>query len=531
MVDPSPACIDHPSRSTVTAPCGTVHGVVQGGVHVFKGVRFAQAPVGALRFAPPRPVAVGNIGAPQCDATQFGAISLQDLDPLPKALPGAEHNFYSLDARTSEDCLNLNVWTPDTGGTAAVYVYIHGGAFLYGSGTGAWIDGAQHAREHGVVVVTLNYRLGLLGGLWLGDHDPHSSNLGLQDQIEALRWVRANIAAFGGDPDLVTIGGQSAGAMSVAALLCAPAARGLFHRGIIESGHLAATVSLEDARRTTGTVLRALHIDAAGDDVMEHLRSMSALRLLSAEREFGIAIRAFPLVRDGVVLAADVNEALRDIAPEVDLLVGTTSQEDRLFSITGWAPPTQTADEAVSGMLPAGEARETGIALYSRLAADAGLDDAAIGHLIATEHDWATPARAVAAEHAAAGGRTYHYEFAWESSVPDVGAAHLVDLPFFMGNLDASGVPALLGDEVRFDNETRALADDISASVAQFIRTGDLSSSPLGTWPVFTAEQRATMVMDRSSQVVQDRLADRLDFWQANSAESVESLTSLGFVE
>ncbi len=147
--------------SDLTAPCGTVHGAIERGVHTFRGIPYALPPVGPLRFAPPQPApAVERI-----DATRFGPISLQDIDPLPEALPGTEHNFYAAGIRTDEDCLTLNVWTADPTGQAPVYVYIHGGGFLCGSGTGDWIDGANHAREHGIVVVTLNYRLGLLGNL------------------------------------------------------------------------------------------------------------------------------------------------------------------------------------------------------------------------------------------------------------------------------------------------------------------------------------------------------------------------------
>lgn len=513
--------------SEVHASCGTVRGLLEDGVHTFRGIPFALAPVGDRRFAPP----VAAPPAETIDATRFGAISLQDIDPLPKALPGAEHNFYALDVETAEDCLNLNVWTPDLTGSAPVYVYIHGGAFLYGSGTGAWTDGHRHAAEHGVVVVTINYRLGLLGGLWLGDHDPAASNLGLLDQIEALRWVRENISAFGGDPNLVTIGGQSAGGMSVAGLLCAPSARGLFRRAVVESGHLAASPSVEDARAATQTVLEALHIEPDAGDAIEQLRALSTLRLLSVEREFGISIRAFPLVADGVTLAADVFAALRDVAKEVDLLIGTTSEEDRLFTLTGWAPPTRTAAESIAGRLPEGAERGVGTELYERLAAQDGLDDDAIDHLIATEHGWTTPARQVATEHAAAGGRTFHYEFAWRSSVPGVGAAHLVDLPFFMGNLDAPGVADLLGVEIRTDEATRALADDISSAVAQFIRSGDLTSSPLGPWPAYDPARRTTMVLDRASRAVEDRIADRLDFWEDSSASSVQPLNSIGAAE
>jgi para-nitrobenzyl esterase len=515
--------------SRVAAPCGTVHGTTSRGVHTFRGIPYAAPPVGALRFAPPQP-------APQTDdldATRFGAISLQDIDPLPEALPGAEHNFYSVGARTDEDCLTLNIWTSSTapGRNAPVYVYIHGGAFLYGSGTGDWIDGGNHARDHDIVVVTINYRLGLLGGLWLGDHDPRASNLGVQDQIQALEWVRENISPFGGDPGNVTVGGESAGAMSTAALLCAPDARGLFRRAIIESGHADAFMSVEQARQSTATVLERLHIDATGD-VLARLRATSTLRLLAAQREFGIAVRTFPLVTDDVILDADPLRAIADgCAREVDLLIGTTAEEDRLFSVTGWAPATRSVDQAIGDLLPDGEARAQAIDTYTRLADQEGLDAEALDHLIATEHAWSEPARTLTLAHAASGGRTYSYEFAWASSVPRVGAAHLVDLPFFFGNLDAPGVPALAGEEVRSDDATIALGRDLSASVAQFIRTGDLSDSALGDWPAYTDEDRATMVLDRESRVVLRIRGERLDFWAGQRGTAAQPLATMGTIE
>ena len=154
---------DRPQRIIdVSASGGLVRGRVEDAIAVFRGIRYAAAPTGQLRFAPPQPVAREDTDP---DATEFGFISPQDLDPLPKAVPGAEHNFYASGARAGEDCLNLNIWTPQTRGHAPGLVWIHGGAFLYGSGTGAWIDGASHAREHGIVVVAINYRLGILGGL------------------------------------------------------------------------------------------------------------------------------------------------------------------------------------------------------------------------------------------------------------------------------------------------------------------------------------------------------------------------------
>src|ERR1700712_1471501 len=226
------------SRVEVTAPAGQVTGITRDGVALFRGIRFAEPPVGDLRFA--APVDAAPVDA--IDATTWGPISLQDLDPLPRALPGTENYFYAPGVTSSEDCLNLNIWTPEADAAAEplpVLFWIYGGGFLCGSGTGGWVDGTRYARDHGVIVVTMNYRLGLLGNLWLGDLEPTASDLALQDQISALRWVQRNIASFGGDPGRVTISGQSAGGMSVAALLTAPAARGLFHGAAVISGHLA----------------------------------------------------------------------------------------------------------------------------------------------------------------------------------------------------------------------------------------------------------------------------------------------------
>ena len=512
-----------PDLSDVTAPCGVVHGIREPGVHVFRGIPYAAAPTGELRFAPPQPAPrVDHI-----DATRFGAISIQDVDPLPEALPGTERNFYADGALPDEDCLNLNVWTADPSGSAPVYVYIHGGGFLCGSGTGEWIDGARLAREHGIVVVTINYRLGLLGNLWLGDVDPRASNLAIQDDIQALRWVSENIAAFGGDPGRVTVGGESAGGMSVLALLCAPDARGLFQRAVVESAHLGMFPSVEAARSATRTVLRDLQIDPEGD-VLAQLRATSLLRLAAVQRRYGIGLGAVPLVADDVVIDGDPARALADgCARDIDLLIGSTAEEDRLFHITGWAAPTRTIAEAAAQLLPDEESRAQAVEAYARLQEERGLDAAGIDAVIATEHGWAEPVRAAALAHAGSGGRTYHYELAWASAVPGVGAAHLIDLPFFFGTLDQPGVPALLGDEVLTDPATIALGDAVSSSLARFVATGDLSEGPLGPWPLYTDGDRATMVLDRASHVEIDHLAERLDFWSAHRDVSASPLSSI----
>jgi para-nitrobenzyl esterase len=515
-----------PTRDALTArvdaPAGGFRGLALNGVAAFRGIRYAEPPVGPLRFAPP--VLAKPLEEPR-DAVTAGPISVQDIDPLPLVLPGTENNYYGPDAVVSEDCLNLNIWSPDLAGRAPVLVWIHGGAFLCGSGSGPWQDGTRHARDNGIVVVTLNYRLGYLGGLFLGDYDARRGNLGLQDQLLALRWVRDNIAAFGGDPDLVTIGGQSAGAMSVAALVTAPESRGLIRRAIIESGHLDSIIDVATARETTRVIFEHLGVDADGD-ALDQLRRLSTLRITSVQRKLGISRRAFPLVGDDVILPSDPMTALAN-RTDVDILIGITSEEDRLFAVTGWAPPARGLAETLSAYLRDADARTEAEALYASALDERGGDQAAVTHLIATEHGWAEPARRLAATHAAAGGRTYHYEFAWASSALDgrVGAAHLVDLPFLFDNLDAPGVGELLGEACREDSAAR-LAHGFSSAVAGFVRTGD-PSGPLGDWPAFTPAMRATQVLGATSRIEVDRLASRLDFWTRNRGNSVPALSAL----
>src|ERR1051325_2949313 len=216
----------------------TTHGKVRGERHgevgIWKGIPYAEPPFGALRFRPPRPPATWS-GVR--DATHFGTVAAQSRDPRIAILSGIGERGTS-----GEDCLFVNVFAPfdDAGqpaGPHPVMVWIHGGAFVMGSGSTPLYHGTPFAHR-GIVVVTLNYRLGIPGLLYLGDLAPgyDDGNCGLLDQVAALRWVQDNIAAFGGDPGCVTIMGESAGAISIGTLLAMPAARGLFHRAILESG-------------------------------------------------------------------------------------------------------------------------------------------------------------------------------------------------------------------------------------------------------------------------------------------------------
>ena len=254
---------------------GSVRGVREGDLAVFRGLPFARAPVGPRRFGPPEPP---EPWTGVRDAARFGPSAAQN-----GALVGP---LMSLGiTRTGEDCLYLNVWTPGADrGRRPVLVWIHGGAFILGSGSQVLYDGAMLARRGDVVVVTINYRLGALGFLRLrdrfGERLPASGNEGLLDQVAALEWVRDEIATFGGDPGNVTIFGESAGAMSCATLLGVPRARGLFHRAILQSGAANFLWPPDTAGRVADQVLADLAVGAP-----EELRALPPARLLAAQRQ------------------------------------------------------------------------------------------------------------------------------------------------------------------------------------------------------------------------------------------------------
>lgn len=316
-------------------PAGSLQGVSEGGIRVFRGIPYAEAPTGDLRWKPP----VGK--APWdgvLDASEFGPACIQPHD----------RNSTSVYARSeplpmSEDCLTLNVWAVDDAKNAPVFVWIHGGAFWGGSGREELYDGTRLAEE-GVVVVTLNYRVGALGYLAhpeLSAESPRgvSGNYGLLDQIEALRWVQQNISAFGGDPSNVTIAGESAGALSVVYLMASPEARGLFSKAIAQSAYLVSMPELKTVNHGTlpaeasGQALAA----ALGAESLEDLRAMDAVTLND-----GAAANQFtPLGNaDGVILPKQLVDVFESgEQADVPLLVGFNSGEVKSMPILAPPPP------------------------------------------------------------------------------------------------------------------------------------------------------------------------------------------------
>ena len=315
----------------VSTPAGKVQGEAAGGVHAFKGIPYARPPVGELRWKPPSPMPAWTDTRV---ATHPGASCIQ-----PKGKPDSLY-FWNLPT-TSEDCLYLNVWAPAKAQRAPVFFWIHGGALSSGSGTEPLYDGTTLA-ERGIVVVTVNYRLGPLGFLVhpaLSAESPRnvSGNYGLLDQIEALRWVHLNIASFGGDPANVTIAGESAGGLSVMYLMAAPGARGLFAKAVAQSAYM---VSAQELRTATHGGVAG---EAVGVSLMDKLgaRDLPGLRAMDPQKitDAAAAVSFFPFfVIDGDILPRQIVEVFdRGEQARVPLLAGFNSGEIR--SLRALAPP------------------------------------------------------------------------------------------------------------------------------------------------------------------------------------------------
>ena len=319
------------SPPVVNAPAGKVSGAAAGGVHVFKGIPYAQPPVGAMRWKAPLPAQKWKGTR---DATQFGAACIQ-----PKGRPDSIY-FWSL-PKTSEDCLYLNVWAPGDARNAPVFVWIHGGALSGGSGSEPLYDGTKFA-ERGIVVVTINYRLGPLGflvhpALSAESRRKISGNYGLLDQVAALQWVKKNIGAFGGDAANVTIAGESAGGLSVMYLMAAPGAHGLFHKAILQSSYMVSAQELRTASHDaySGEALGMWLQGKLGAGDLAGLRSMDAQKIVDGAAAAGF----FPFfVIDGRILPRQVVDVFdRGEQAKVPLLAGFNSGEIR--SLRALAPP------------------------------------------------------------------------------------------------------------------------------------------------------------------------------------------------
>jgi para-nitrobenzyl esterase len=497
--------------TTVATTSGKISGVEKMGCLQFRGVPFAEPPVGRLRWKAPQPHPRWD-GTREC--TEFGAICPQALGDMER-FSGARRQH-----RMDEDCLTLNVYTGTLDGPRPVMVWIHGGGFATGSSRLPWYSGHNFVRD-GVVVVTVNYRLNGFGFLALdahfGNEFADSGSVGILDQIAALRWVQENIASFGGDPSNVTIFGESAGGGSVGTLLASPGSKGLFHKAIPQSGASHWSHSPDIAARVSAKFLEAVGI-APGD--VDGLRGLSTEQItdgvVALGREitsenaalFGEDYEGFALpfqpVWGGEALPTRAIDAVFDGAgAAISTLVGTTREEWKLFSAIGRNESPVRAFRPLRNLCTRGGRSVEELVTFYERAFDID-NELELRSAIETDRVFRVPAVRLAEAQVANGTPAWMYRFDWPSPAFDgrFGACHALEIPFVFDNLSAPGADVFTGGAAPQD-----IATTMHAAWVAFAKTGDPG------WPAYDTERRATMLFDAKCTVADDPDGDTRRLW------------------
>lgn len=457
---------------------GRIRGSESDGVRRFFGIPYAAPPVGERRFElPAAPAPWQGVR----DARRMGPIAPQPqptAEELDKLLPGLDiMPVIGVDLATGDDHLTLNVWAPSSGENHPVLVFIHGGAFTGGTGNAPIYDGTALARA-GVVCVTINYRLGIEGFLPIPGIP---TNLGLRDQIAALKWIRDNIAAFGGNPGAVTVSGESAGAMSLANLVVSPLASGLFRRAIVQSGHGSMVRPIDVAQRLVARLAKMLGVTPDADGFRQTTvgACVAALTKISQpgsrinlrdgqsrEPAFGLS-RFLPVIGDDVLPLHPLIALQEGAGRDIDLLIGTNRDEMNLYFV----PPG--IRRKIGRLLSYIAMRQSEPLAWRVLRAyGQAYSDGRPGDVFTeamTDLVFCLPARRYARQHQ---GRTHFYEFGWGSGAYDgaLGACHAIELPFVFNTLATVAGPNGLAGE----DPPQALADHMTSLWAGYAKTGDL---------------------------------------------------------
>ena len=488
---------------TVKTTNGPVRGYRDGVLSIFKGLRYAAPPLRDLRFRPPEPLAPWREPA---EATTLGAPAIQVSVPPGETTGGRSAGDPPAPGQpgTSEDCLFLNVWTPGLTGQRPVMVWLHGGGVGNGSGGAAMFDGAALARRGDVVTVTVNHRLNVFGYLNLADFGGHPSSgvAGMLDIIAALRWVRDNISAFGGDPANVTVFGESGGGWKVSLLMAMPGAAGLFHKGIIQSGPGLRGLPPKRAKELAKAVLDKLGVaDAAG------LQDIPATDIQAAANTAAGAelLRGFTPSIDGIELPRHPFEP--DAAPlgaPIPVMIGTNKDEATLFMFG--APSFGQMTEA--DVTRRAEAAAPGKADALVAAVRKRFPDYSPSHQVSAIQTlttmWLDSVRLAERKAAQKAAPVFMYRLDWETPVARglLRSPHALEIPLVFDNVEAAR------NFVGRGEAPQQMAELMAPAWIAFARGGDPATAALPAWPAYDAEHRATMVFDLEPRVENDPLSE-----------------------
>jgi len=501
------------SEPIVETRAGKIAGEEREGLYIFRGVPYAAPPVGEKRWLPPAPL-----------KPWAGVRETKKYAPVAPQIENPGGMWQVVAGQTqSEDCLYLNIWTLGLDKEKRpVMVWIHGGGFVEGASSQPGYRGHTLARRGNAVIVTINYRLGALAFLSLqeatGGAIASTGNEGLLDQVAALRWVKENIAAFGGAPQNVTIFGESAGGMSVGCHLALPASKGLFSRAILQSGAASTVQPKNGAPRIAELFLETLGVKASD---IHGLLSTPTEQIIEAQKAFltkirtqkpGINSMPFQPVVDGKVLKQNPLQAVREGASsDIPIIAGTTLDEYQLFM-----PPDNSMDnlteeglvKIIGGFVPAAFAPEmVNIYRKSRQERDATTTNRDILSAIQTDHVFRIPAIRLAEAKQKHKQPAYQYLFTWRSPVAGgrLGACHAIDVPFTWGTNE----PVFSGTGPKADALVRAVQDSWLAMA----RSGNPSCPALGDWLKY-GKQRETMILGEKCYIEKDPLGAERQAWE-----------------